>query len=53
MKPFISFYDPLAMGPPISAKQVQKIENKIIKEVEIAIKQVRSVKNLNSNIHSN
>ena len=38
MKPFISFYDPKAMGPPTGPKLVQKIENKILKEVEIAIK---------------
>jgi len=38
MKPFLSFYDPKAMEPPLNEKMVNKIEAKIMKEVEIAIK---------------
>lgn len=38
MKPFLSFYDPKAMEPPLNDKMVDKIEAKIMKEVEIAIK---------------
>lgn len=38
LKPFISFYDPLAMEPPLNEKMVNKIEAKIMKELEIAIK---------------
>mmetsp|Transcript_35916 Transcript_35916/g.55150 ORF Transcript_35916/g.55150 Transcript_35916/m.55150 type:complete len:310 (-) Transcript_35916:249-1178(-) len=53
MKPFTSFYDPKAMTPPITEKMVAKIESKIYKETEIAIKQVRSSRNLNCNIKSN
>ena len=53
LKPFLSFYDPRAMEPPLNAKMVEKIEAKIMKEVEIAIKQVRSSKNLNANLKNN
>lgn len=53
MKPFSSFYAPKAMEPPLTDKQVEKLEAKIIKEVEIAVKQVRSSKNLNANIKNN
>ena len=53
MKPFTSFYDPKAMEPPLGEKQIEKIEAKIYKEVEIAIKQVRSSQNLNANIKNN
>jgi hypothetical protein len=38
MKPFISFYDPKAMEPPVSEREIAKLESKIHKEVEIAIK---------------
>ena len=50
LKPFLSFYDPRAMEPPLNAKMVEKIEAKIMKEVEIAIKQVRSSVNMNANL---
>lgn len=53
MKPFTSFYDPKALEPPMTSKMVEKIEAKIFKEVEIAIKQVRSSRNLNCNIKNN
>jgi len=38
MRPFMSFYDPKALEPPMTGKQVDKVEAKIFKEVEIAIK---------------
>ena len=50
MKPFPSFYDAQALEPPLTAKQVDKLENKIIKEVENSIKQVRSSVNLLANM---
>ena len=53
MQPFTSFYDPKAMEPPLGEKQIEKIKAKIYKEVEIAIKQVRSSQNLNANIKNN
>lgn len=49
-KPFMSFYDPKGLEPPHGAMQVAKIESNILKEVEIAIKQVRSSKSLSSKI---
>lgn len=53
MKPFLSFYDAKAMEPPLNAKAVQKLEAKIMKECEIAIKQVRSSRNLNAFLKNN
>jgi hypothetical protein len=53
LKPFLSFYDPKAMEPPLNEKMVVKIEAKIMKELEIAIKQVRSSRNLNANLKNN
>lgn len=50
MKPFPSFYESIALDPPLNEKQVSKIEAKIIKEVENSIKQVRSTRNLLANI---
>lgn len=47
------FYDPKGMEPPMNAMQVTKQEAKILKEVEIAIKQIRSSKNLASKIRKN
>lgn len=38
MKPFPSFYDPKGMEPPLNQKQCDKLEAKISKEVEYAIK---------------
>lgn len=38
MKPFQSFYDNKSLLPSLTDKQVEKIESKIFKEVEIAIK---------------
>lgn len=38
MKPFMSFYDAKSLEPPMTAKMVEKVEMKIFKEVEIAIK---------------
>ena len=53
MKPFVSFYDPKGMEPPINNQQMQRYEQLIIKEVEIAIKQIRSSKNLNTKLRNN
>ena len=53
MKSFPSFYDSKALEPPLNEKQVMKLEAKITKECEYAIKQVRSSKNLNANIKNN
>lgn len=53
MKPFLSWYDPKAMEPPLNKKAVDKLEAKIMKECEIAIKQVRSSRNLNANMKNN
>ena len=53
MDPFISFYDPKAMEPPLSETQVAKIQAKIFKELENSLKQVRSGRNLNCNIRNN
>jgi hypothetical protein len=50
MKPFSSFYDPKAMEPPFGPPQIDRFERNIYREVEIAIKQVRSSKNLNTKI---
>jgi hypothetical protein len=38
MKPLAPFYTPKPMLPPLTDKQVDKIEAKITKEVEIALK---------------
>lgn len=48
MKPFTPFYDPRALDPPLTQMQVTKLENNILKEIEIVIRQVRSYKNLNT-----
>ena len=53
MKPFLSYYDPKAMEPPLNKKAVDKLEAKIMKECEIAIKQVRSSRNLNASLKNN
>jgi hypothetical protein len=53
MKPFLSFYDAKAMEPGLGEKQLVKVTAKITTEVEIAIRQVRSGKNLNANIKKN
>ena len=50
MKPFVSFYDPKGMEPPINPQQIARYEQTIIKEVEIALKQVRSSKNLSTKL---
>jgi hypothetical protein len=52
-KSFLPWYDPQAMTPPLTEKQVIKLQAKIYKEVEIAIKQVRSSRNLNANLKNN
>lgn len=52
MQPFDSFYAPKAMEPPMSDREVEKTEGKIQKEVEMAIKQVRSSRNLNAYMHN-
>ena len=49
-KPFLPFFDVQALDPPITSKQSEKVSDKIFKEVEIALKQVRSSQNLNCNI---
>lgn len=38
MRPFLSFYDPKSMEPPLNRKGVEKLEAKIMKECEIAVK---------------
>ena len=53
MKPFTSFYDAKAMEPPLKDREVLKLESKIYKEVEIAIRQVRSSRNLTANMNNN
>jgi len=53
MKPFLPFFDAKSLEPPLTVKMVEKIEAKIFKEVEIALKQVRSSRNLNCNIKNN
>lgn len=53
MKPLSPFYTPKPMLPPLTDKQVDKIEAKLTKEVEIALKQVRSSRNLNCPIKNN
>lgn len=53
MKSFPSFYDNKSLEPELGEKQVAKLESKITKECEYAIKQVRSSKNLNANIKNN
>lgn len=50
MKPFPSFYESIALDPPLNEKQIAKLEAKIIKEAENSIKQVRSTRNLQANI---
>ena len=52
MKAFDPFYAPKAMEPPLSEREVEKTEGKIQKEVEMAIKQVRSSRNLNAYMHN-
>ena len=47
MKPFTSFYDPKAMDAPLTLKEVEKITKKILKEIENAMRQTRSGRNLN------
>ena len=51
LKPFDSFFQPRAMEPPLTQKEVDKLEGKIQKEVENVIRQVRSNKNLNAFLH--
>lgn len=53
MEPLTEFYDAKAMGPPLSIKQVERAEKKIYDECVIALKQVRSSRNLNCNIKTN
>ena len=50
MKPFTSFYDPKAMDAPLTLKEVEKITKKILKEIENAMRQTRSGRNLNCQI---
>jgi hypothetical protein len=53
IKPFTPFFDPQALTPPLDEKQIEKLESKITKEVEFAMKQVRSSRNLNCNMKNN
>jgi hypothetical protein len=53
MKPFLCFYDPKSMDQPFSINQIEKIEASIYKDVEIAIKSVRSSRNLNTKMRKN
>ena len=53
MKPFNSFYDPKAMDPPLSQQQIERYEKNIYKDLEIAIRQTRSSKNLVTKIKKN
>lgn len=50
MKPFVSFYDPKGMDQPLDAKKVDELEDKIIKDVETALKQVRFSKSLTTKV---
>lgn len=50
MRPFNSFYDPKGLDPPITPQHLQKLELMIAKEIEIALKQVRSSKNLSTKL---
>lgn len=52
MRPNAPFYDPKAMEPPLSIREVEKLQGKIHKEVEMAIKQNRSSRNLNAYLHN-
>lgn len=52
MRPHAPFYDPKAMEPPMSTREVEKLTGKIQKEVEMAIKQNRSSRNLNAYLHN-
>jgi len=38
MKPFLNFYDAKSLEPPMTPKMIIKLETKIFKEVEIAVK---------------
>eukprot|EP00347_Sterkiella_histriomuscorum_P007723 403347806 len=53
LKPFFSFYDPKALDQPYSFSQIDKYEKIIQKDLEIALKQVRSSKNLSTKIRKN
>jgi hypothetical protein len=53
MKPFSSFYDPKAMDPPLQQQIIDKYEANIYRDVEIAIKSVRSSKNMNTKVKNN
>ncbi len=50
MRPFTSFYDPKGFDPAMTPNQVDRMITLITKEVEIALKQVRSAKNLGTKI---
>ena len=50
MRPFTSFYDPKGLDPAMNASQIMRLEGMIAKEVEIALKQVRSAKNLSTKV---
>lgn len=50
MKPLTSFYDEVSLEPSLSGKELEKVEQRIYKEVEIALRQIRSSRNLNCQI---
>lgn len=50
MRPITSFYDAVTLEPALTDKELEKVQAKIYKEVEIACRQVRSSRNLNCNI---
>jgi len=50
MKPFTSFYDPKSLEACLTSSENKAVENKIFGEIESALKQVRSSRNLNCKI---
>ena len=53
MKPFTSFYDPKGLEPAYTSMQLEKFERNIYKDIEIALRQARSSKNLGTKIRKN
>ncbi len=53
MKQFTPFYDPKSMNPPLSKVELAAKEEQILRDVEVALKQSRSSKNLNTKIKRN
>jgi len=53
LKPINPFYDPGSLDPPLDHKQIERLEKLIFKDIETAIKQSRSSRNLNTKIKDN